>query len=190
MLIKEKDISRSEATVLAEKLIGATWDVGHINEIRRSGIKTEEELKKRVIEETRRLTEGKNIVKHLHITDNFGFGDSHLPPGMGNVPIKEIIEELEKQGFTERGIVEAGNFVKEFGISPTASTFEYFASPLYEMKRDPYWREPIYSPYHQTFVDFPPQHFNLYGSSFTTLPKEFGGQVGGEKSRFAGTPND
>src|SRR3989338_2837786 len=116
LLIKEKDISRSEATVLAEKLIGATWDVGHINEIRRSGIKTEEELKKRVIEETRRLTEGKNIVKHLHITDNFGFGDSHLPPGMGNVPIKEIIEELEKQGFTERGIVEAGNFVKEFGI--------------------------------------------------------------------------
>lgn len=199
--LKDKcDLSTSEAEKVAEKTIGATWDVGHINNLRKSGYEGEE-LKQKIIEESKHISE---VVKHLHITDNFGFHDSHLPPGMGNVPIKEVVEELEKTWAkqeeegrlhqTPRGIVEAGGFVAELGQNPQIGVLEYFGSPLYKISEGPYWTGPkgvagAYSPYQESFIEFPQQHFNMYGSSFTTLPKTVGGQVGGEASRFSGTPN-
>jgi hypothetical protein len=192
-LVEHDKFNKKKANAVAKKLIGATWDVGHINLLRRAGY-TEEGLKKRTIEESKEIAP---VVKHLHITDNFGFGDTHLPPGMGNVPIREIVEVLEKQGFEGRRIIEAGNFVKEFGISPTHDVLEYFKSPiysdtdasLYRMGNGPYWQPEAFPAYGSNFVEFPQQNFNLYGSSFTSLPEHFGGQVGGDKSRFSGTPN-
>ncbi len=195
-------LSKEKAAKEAEKLIGATWDVGHINNLRKSGYEGEE-LKKEVLRDTKEVAD---VVKHVHITDNFGFFDSHLPPGMGNVPIKEIMEnlekkwaELEKEGRlpqTPRGIVEAGGFVAEIGQNPTVGILEYFGSPLYKISPSPYFSSVAgrsmghaYSPYFESFIELPQQHFNLYGSSFTTLPKSVGGQVGGETSRFSGTPN-
>ena len=85
--VKEEGVSEKEAKRIADKLIGATWDVAHINMMRRAGY-TEEETKKLGIEEAKKIAP---VLKHLHIVDNFGFSDTHLPPGMGNVPIKEII---------------------------------------------------------------------------------------------------
>ena len=35
----------------------------------------------------------------------------------------------------------------------------------------------------------PEQHFAMYGGGFSNLPLELGGQVPGDRSRFAGTPN-
>ncbi|MBI5391527.1 hypothetical protein HZB00_00840 [Candidatus Woesearchaeota archaeon] len=190
-----------EAKKVAEKLIGATWDIGHINNLRKAGWEGEE-LKKKIIEETKEIAKH-NVVKHVHITDNFGFFDSHFPPGMGNVPVKEIMEELEKQWAQQRasgrlpqdprGIVEAGGFVAEIGQNPTQAILSYFESPFYA--HDPNagsWNtdsKPFYSGYRNSFIEFPQTHFNLYGSSFTTLPREVGGQIGGEKSRFSDTPN-
>jgi sugar phosphate isomerase/epimerase len=63
------------------------------------------------------LREQKEIakhVKHVHVADNFGFSDSHLPPGFGNVPNKELIQQLEKEGFNGRVIVEAGSLISNF----------------------------------------------------------------------------
>src|SRR3989344_4031753 len=189
-LLKENAVkSESEAKIIAQKLIGATWDVGHINQIRQAGIQSEEELNKRVIKETEDILKGKDIIKHLHLTDNFGWSDSHLPPGMGNVPLKEIMEKLEKSGFQGRGIVEVGSYVGEYKKSPTIDFLEHFESPLYTMKKEPYWKEAPYSPHEERFIEFPQSHFELYGSSFTTLPRDLGGQRGGEKSRFSNTPN-
>ena len=193
---------KTEADKEAEKLIGATWDVGHINNLRKAGYEGEE-LKKKLVEETKGIAE---VVKHVHITDNFGFEDSHLPPGMGNVPISEILEELEKkwsqmreQGLMTndpRAIVEAGGFVAEIGQNPTLATLEFFGSPLYKLGPSPYFWGPQgpgiahgYSPYRESYIDLPQQHFNLYGSSFTTLPKSVGCQVGECAYRFSGTPN-
>ncbi len=203
--LKEYNIPEGEAKTAAENLIAATWDVGHINNLRKGGWEGEE-LKKKVIEETKEIAD---LVRHVHITDNFGFHDSHLPPGMGNVPIKEIMEELEKKWAVleeegklkhhPRSIVEAGGFVGEIGANPTLNILEFFGSPLYKLGPGPYWGgEAIateqrvgfsYTPYREAFVEFPQQHFNMYGSSFTTLPKSVGGQVGGETSRFSGAPN-
>ncbi len=202
-LFRENAVSNlDEGKKAAEKMIGATWDVGHINNLRKAGLEGEE-LKKRVIEETKEIAD---VTKHVHITDNFGFHDTHLPPGMGNVPIREIMEELEKKwsemrdqqklGQEPRAIVEAGGFVGEIGQNPTLATLEYFGSPLYKISNSPYFWGPeersighSYTRYMESFIDFPQQHFNLYGSSFTALPKSVGGQVGEGASRFTGTPN-
>ncbi len=199
---KDMKVSENEAKKIAEKLIGATWDVGHINNLRKAGLEGKE-LQEKLIKETKEIA---GVVKHVHITDNFGFNDSHLPPGMGNVPIREIMEELEKKwsemrkrkelGQEPRAIIEAGGFVAEIGQNPQLAVLEYFGSPLYKISPSPYFWGPAaqsiahtYTPYLETFIEFPQQHFNLYGSSFTTLPKSVGGQVGEGSSRFAGTPN-
>jgi len=196
-LMQRCKLSEKEAKKEAERLVGATWDVGHINNLRKAGYEGKE-LQEKVIEEANKISD---VVKHVHITDNFGFFDSHLPPGMGNVPIKEIMEVMEKKWAEQkeegrlnqapRGIVEAGGFVAELGQNPTLSVMEYFGSPLYKMSPSPYWTDLThgYANYKEPYMEFPQQHFNLYGSSFTTLPKSVGGQVGNENSRFSGTPN-
>jgi len=209
-LLNDKSVSsETEAKKISERLIGATWDVGHINNLRKAGWEGEE-LKKKVLEETKNIAD---VTRHVHITDNFGFHDSHLPPGMGNVPIREIMEQLEKKWYelekegklpqAPRAIVEAGGFVAEIGQNPQVATLEYFGSPFYKnAEASPYfWSTPgrpsdprsiaaSYSGYRESFVEFPSQHFSMYGSSFTTLPKTVGGQVGNESSRFSGTPNN
>ena len=68
-----------------KKFIGATWDMGHINMLKKQGFTNKE-----IIRETKKIAP---YVKHVHITDNFGFDDSHLSPGMGNVPIKKVMKE-------------------------------------------------------------------------------------------------
>ena len=180
--VKEEGVSEKEAKRLADKLIGATWDVAHINMMRRAGY-TEEETKKLGVEEAKKIAP---VLKHLHIVDNFGFSDTHLPPGMGNVPFKQILEALEKDlGEAEirkiRGIVEAGAFAKEFETSPFPDVLKAFENPMYMMGAGP---KQFYGTSMESYIDFPREHFNLYGSGFSTLPKELGGQVGGEKGRF------
>jgi sugar phosphate isomerase/epimerase len=186
-LIKEKGMKKDEADRIAEEKIGATWDVGHLNIVKKKGFDD-----KHIVEETKKI---RPYVRHIHLTDNFGYSDSHLPPGMGNVPIKEILKELEKNGrFGEmRKIVEAGNFVQHFKKSPHPLTLNAFGSPIYGMKTTSYWNQT------QDFVGNyfggygtinPQQHHSLYGSGFTMLPAELGGNMpGGQgQSRFGGTP--
>jgi hypothetical protein len=181
-------ISKSEAEKQAKKLIGATWDVGHINMMRRYGYDDND-----ILNETKAVAP---YVKHIHLTDNFGYSDSHLPPGMGNVPIKKILEELEKNGkFDEmRKIVEAGNFVQHFKKSPHPWTLSAFSSPIYGMKNaPPYWNQ-VQDAVGSYFGGYgtinPPQHHTLYGAGFTTMPVELGGAMPGAQgqSRFGGTP--
>jgi sugar phosphate isomerase/epimerase len=183
----KKDKARDEAA----KLIGATWDLGHINMLRKYGYSEKE-----ILEETKRIAP---FVKHVHMTDNFGFSDAHLPSGMGNVPTKEHLRLLEKEGFKfekGKGVMEAGGFVQHFKESPHLYALEALSSPLYTydmVARAPYWEEiretPV--PYMMGYGDLLPEvHFKeLYGAGFmATLPKELGGQVGGARDRFAGTP--
>ena len=49
-----------------------------------------------------------NIIGHVHLSDNFGYFDEHLTPGMGNAPIKEFIDIMKKKGLKEPMIVEWG----------------------------------------------------------------------------------
>ncbi len=175
--------TREEGKKIAERMIGATWDVGHLNMQRKSGF-SEKEL----IKETENIAP---YVKHVHLTDNFGYSDSHLPPGMGNVPIKKIMDELEGQGFTGKKVVEAGAFAQHFRISPTQATLEALGSPLYTMMQAPYWNQTLAIPgeYFSGYGPIlPEQHFSMYGTGFSGMPVELGGQMPGKTSRVSGTP--
>jgi hypothetical protein len=186
---KENGLSESEAKNKADKLIGATWDVGHLNIHKKHGF-TDKDL----TEETKKIAK---LVKHVHLTDNFGFGDSHLAMGMGNVPIKEHLKILEKQGkFDEmRKVIEAGGLVNPnmgLKMNPLRATLGAFGSPIMGGENPIYWNqaENIQGNYFGFPMAYMPEkHFSMYGSGFSTLPEELGGQIPGTQSRFSGTPN-
>jgi len=187
-LVNDDGVGRKRAEKIAEKQIGVTWDVGHLNLLKKSGF-----TDKDIVEQTKIISKDKSMVKHIHLTDNFGYADTHLAPGMGNVPIKAILEELEKTGrFDEmRKITEAGGFVQQFKKSPHPMTMAAFGSPIYGMKSAPYWNQvmDVQGSYFGGYGTInPSQHHSMYGSGFTTMPMELGGQMPGGQSRFGGTP--
>jgi sugar phosphate isomerase/epimerase len=182
-LVKDKGFSEDHAKKVAEKNMGVTWDVGHINQLRKYGYSEEE-----VVEEAKKI--GKHV-KHLHLTDNFGYGDTHLAPGMGNVPIRRQVEEIEKQlggEYKGKAVVEAGGMINQFKMSPVPYSVEGLNSPFYSYDKGPSWTDVrgVYSSYLFGFGDtLPDQHFKMQGGGFSMLPMELGGQSAGDKGRFA-----
>src|SRR5690606_3678481 len=134
-LVEEEQMSEKEAKKMADKHIGVTWDVGHINMIRKLGYDNKD-LEK----QTEKIA---RYVKHIHLSDNFGLDHTELPRRMGNVPIKEHEKILAKQfgeKFKEiKQVVETGNWFQPFKITPFAQTLEAFGSPIYPMKMAPNW---------------------------------------------------
>ena len=177
-------LSENEARKQAEKLIGATWDVGHINMLRKFGY-SEEDL----IEETKKIAP---LLKHVHLSDNFGFEHTELPMGMGNVPLKEMMKELGKKGFEARKIIEAAAWWQHFKTPPFQETLEAVGSPIYGMKMAPYWSQApgLYQGYFSGFGQTLPQiNYETFGAGFSRLPTELGGQIqtaGG--NRMSGRP--
>lgn len=185
----ESGLSESDAKGAAKKLIGATWDVGHLNIMKKHGFEDKD-----IIEATKKIAP---YVKEVHLTDNFGFSDSHLAPGMGNVPIRQILEQLEKKGDVAgmQKIVEGVGFVQHFQRSPHGWTMAALGSPIYGAMMGPYWNQGMNMAaggggYFGTPMAYlPEKHFSLYGSGFSSLPTELGGQMPGSASRVSGTPN-
>jgi sugar phosphate isomerase/epimerase len=197
---KEQGMDEGVAKSAAKRLIGATWDTGHINLLRKygygekEGIFKSEEYGKVLAEETKTIAP---FVKHVHLTDNFGYNDSHLVPGMGEVPFKEVMKELEKAGYSGREIIEAGGMIAQKLGMPTPYILEAFGSGLYGSGPGgptPYWNQVRAS--YGTGVGYfggygnmlPEQHFSMYGSGFASLPQELGGQMPGKGQRFSGAP--
>lgn len=183
-LVGNEKMNKKKAAKIADKLIGATWDVGHLNMHKKFGFKDEDFER-----ETKKIAKD---VKHVHLTDNFGFSDTHLTPGMGNVPFKKHLEALEKAGKLKdvRQIVEAGGLINHFKRSPTPYILSAMQSPIYGAKMDAYWNPQVSEP--GSYFGFPmsylpEKHFSMYGTGFSMLPEELGGQVPGTQSRFSGT---
>ena len=186
-------ISKSEAKKESEKLIGATWDVGHINMLRRYGYTDED-----IIKQTKEVAP---FVKHVHLSDNFGFEHTELPMGMGNVPIQSIMKILDEahkktNGFQGKKIAEALSWWQHFSEQGTQHaiipTLQAFGSPIYGMANAPYWNQAAGSSagyFGLPMAYMPEKHFSMYGSGFSGLPQELGGQMPGTNSRFSGTPN-
>lgn len=182
-LAEKKGMSKTAAEKQAEKMIGVTWDVGHLNIAKKKGF-TDEDLRK----ETEAIAK---YVKHVHLTDNFGYSDSHLPPGMGNVPFKQHLEELEQAGKGNvRKIGEFGGWVQHFGTSPYPTALEAMGSPIYAMEMAPYWNQAIgfqqgYSGGYGLML--PSVNYQTFGAGFSQLPSELGGQMpGAQGSRMSG----
>lgn len=176
--VKELGMSSDKAKEEAKKIIGATWDVGHINMIRKFGAGKEE-----VIAETKKIAP---FVKHVHFSDNFGFEHTELPMGMGNVPTKEMMKAVLEHNTKFKKIIEAGNWYQHFQTTPFAESLQTFNSPIYAMKNASYWGPQGYFSGHGMN---PEVHHAMYGAGFANLPVELGGQMAG-RSRVSGNPID
>ena len=117
-------MGKGEAERQAEKLIGATWDVSHINVLRKHGVE-----EKKILEETRKIIP---YIKKVHLADNMGFADNHVAPGMGNVQIKENLKDIIKSGFKGKVIAELGGLHNAFKpVSAYHHALESIGSTLY-----------------------------------------------------------
>ncbi len=181
---KKEGMGEREAERTAEKFIGATWDVGHINMLRKYGYKEED-----IVKETEKVA---HLVKHVHLSDNFGFEHTELPMGMGNVPLNEMLKKLGEKGFDAKKIIEAGAWWQHFRSSPFQESLEAMGSPIYGMKMAPYWSQApgLYQGYFSGYGQMLPQiNYETFGAGFSRLPSELGGQAAGAQgSRMSGRP--
>jgi len=177
--VESGKLSESEAEEQAGKLIGATWDVGHINMLRKQGFS-----EKDVIKETEKIAP---FVKHVHLSDNFGFEHTELPMGMGNVPIKEMMEKLPQKDVKK--IIEAGQWWQHMQTNPLKETLEAFGSRMYE--GGPFWGQT--SGLQQNYFGgygmmLPSINYETFGAGFSRLPSELGGNRQQAGGRMSGTP--
>lgn len=183
-LVREKNMSEAKAKQTAAKIIGVTWDVGHINMLRKYGYEAKD-----IIKETEEI---KPLIKHVHLSDNFGFEHTELPMGMGNVPIQEIMKKLGKEGFDVKKIIEAGSWWQHFKTAPVKETMEALGSPIYSMFLGPYWNQTLgfqQGYYGGIGAILPQVSYETFGAGFSQLPTELGGQrPGAEGGRMAGRP--
>jgi hypothetical protein len=179
---KANGMNENEAGKIAEKLIGATWDVGHINMLRKQGFKDED-----IIRETEKIAP---YVKHVHLSDNFGYEHTELPMGMGNVPMKEIMEKLGQKGFEAKKVIEASSWWQHFQTPPIKETMEGLGSPMYSSGPGPYWNQSL--GLQQGYLSgygmmLPPNNYQTFGAGFSQLPGELGGEItrAGNSGRFS-----
>ncbi len=96
--------SIEEATRLAQKIkgLGITLDIAHLHKYKsKQGIRSPE---KQIAEEI--VTFLENRLTHLHLSDNVGVDDSHLPPGDGQITFKPVIEAIKKIKYAGQVILE------------------------------------------------------------------------------------
>ena len=179
---KEKGMNESQAKKIAEQLIGATWDVGHINMLRKQGFGDKE-----IIKESEKIAP---YVKHVHLSDNFGLEHTELPMGMGNVPLKEIMEKLGKPGFEAKKVIEASSWWQHMQTNPLKESLEGMGSPMYTSGGGPGWNQSLgfYQNYSSGYgMMLPSNNYQLWGAGFSQLPSELGGDIrGGQGSRMSG----
>jgi hypothetical protein len=174
-------MSEKDAKKQAEKLIGVTWDVGHINMIRKFGYDEDD-----VVKQSKEIAP---YVKHVHLSDNFGLEHTELPMGMGNVPMKKIMDLHE--GYRKaKKIIETGSWFgpQAFGArTPFLETLQAFGSPIYGMKMSPYWNQSealSNRGYWSGFGMNPDVHHRTFGGGLTgDIPTDLGG-----RSRVSGAP--
>ena len=182
----KKGISESTAKKAAEEIIGITFDVGHLNMAKKHGFTNED-----LVKEAEKFAK---YVKHVHLTDNFGYSDSHLPLGMGNVPVKEHLEMLEKQGVLKNAtkIAETSGWPQHFGTSPTIYNLQGMGSAFYSTGMPPYWNQSVglTQGYFTGYGMMLPQiNYETQGAGFAQLPSELGGpRPGAQGSRMSGRP--
>lgn len=140
-LMEREKVSESEAKRIAKEHIKATFDIGHAYTWKRffaekPGESLEEHdkrFKDWLMGQVKELTR-EGIIGHVHISDNFGYHDEHLAPGVGSAPIQEFVQELKKQGFKEPMIVEWGAQTEQEAYGAMLGAWARIASsPMYRI---------------------------------------------------------
>jgi len=133
-----------------------------------------------------------HLIKHVHLSDNFGFEHTELPMGMGNVPFKEIMEKLGKKGYDAVKVIEAAGWWQHFKTPPFQETIQAIGSPIYGMKMAPYWSQTneLQESYFGGYGNMLPQiNYETFGAGFSRLPQELGGaSPGAQGSRMSNNP--
>ncbi len=183
--MKDKGVSKSEAERAAKDLIGMTFDVGHMNMWKRYNDDPKEFKKMQD-----KFTDLAPFIKHVHLSDNLGDMDAHLPVGWGNAPNKEVMDKLKKAGYKGNVLIESYGLPEgaHFGVYESVKGTGQRAYPL-----GPTWTQAsenyFFGDYPMHVGDiFPPGHTQQYGMGFSGLPSTLGGSAPGEKSRFGGRP--
>lgn len=172
-LHEKEGLSKEQANKVAAKLIGVTFDVGHLNMSKKFGY-TDEDL----VKEAEKV---KKYVNKVHLTDNFGSYDTHLPPGMGNVPFQALLEALGEEGARAIKINEVGGWFEHFKSSPFPQMLEAYGSPIYSSGTGPYWSQA--AGFQQSYMEgygqiLPQINYQMFGAGFSQLPQSLGGQQG------------
>ena len=126
--IHGKKLSEKDAKKYAKDHIKATFDIGHANIWRKYFGGSEKDFKQWLGKEVKELTDD-GIIGHVHVSDNFGYNDEHLPPGAGNAPIKEFMTHLEKSDYKGAVIIEPGS---------TDQKFPNFLNAMYDLETPVY----------------------------------------------------
>lgn len=141
--LEHRGYGRGEARQIARDHIKATFDIGHAYtwkkffkaESGESFEETEKRFNDWLLKEVDKLNK-EGIIGHIHLSDNFGFYDEHLTPGMGSAPLKEFVEKMKKAGFTEPMIAEWGAQAKEEFYQAMTGGWKHLAtSPMYRTAR-------------------------------------------------------
>jgi len=95
--------SKDDAVKIANDHIKATWDTGHAFIWKKYFKGSDAEFKEWYMNKAKEWKD-KDIIGHVHITDNFGWEDEHVVPGQGIVPIKEFVQLMRDK--IEKGEVD------------------------------------------------------------------------------------
>ena len=145
--LRDRGMGGSQAEKVAKEHIKATFDVGHANTWKKffkrdpgeSLEQSDKKFKNWMVKQTEELQK-EGIIGHVHLSDNFGYYDEHLAPGEGNVPIKELIEKLEKHGYKGKTIVEWGAQTPEQSFRVWSNTLG-LSSSTYKMDGNWSWTD-------------------------------------------------
>lgn len=127
-LLKNRGQENFECKKIAHKTIGATLDIGHLNLYR--SVYKGDAFHRWMISQVKELNK-ENDIFNVHLSDNRGIDDSHLPLGEGNTPVKEILGVLAEDDYRGYLIVEGVNSPEAtkhsfnlFGITPRSTDGE------------------------------------------------------------------
>lgn len=115
--LKKSGYSSSESDRLAREYIGATFDIAHLNRFR--AFYRGDAFHGWLVSQTKDLAR-KGVILNLHLSDNRGLDDDHLPLGEGNIPFREILTALADTGYGGYVVIEAG------GANATRHTLDKF----------------------------------------------------------------
>lgn len=126
MLIKQNHLPEDRAEKIAKEHIKATFDIGHAYTWRKYFDGTDEEFNKWLKDQVGELQK-KEIIGHVHLSDNFGYYDEELAVGEGKAPVKEFVQQMRESGYKGKMVVESP---EDLALYPAWRTL---SSPVYRV---------------------------------------------------------